>query len=94
MMRQRARFWLFGFGYDHDVYQVQPSEPPRFHDDWQVHFPHWFVAVLLAIAPARWSMLKRRETRRRDAGRCPTCGYDLRATPERCPECGTEAAAR
>jgi len=49
--------------------------------------PCWFVVLMAAILPARavWANLRRR---RRGVGCCPSCGYDLRATPDRCPECG------
>ena len=54
-----------------------------------VMFPHWLLLVAFAVpaTPAFFVELARR--RRRKSGCCASCGYDLRATPERCPECGT-----
>jgi hypothetical protein len=53
---------------------------------------HWKVVGLTAVLPvfAATRALRRRALRRRHQrnSRCPTCGYDLRASPERCPECG------
>jgi hypothetical protein len=53
--------------------------------------PHG-VLVLMTSAPlAMWGKRCVRARRMVKAGRCPQCGYDLRATPGRCPECGTPA---
>ena len=54
--------------------------------------PCWLPCLLAGVLPAlrgvpagrRWKQRRRR----RRLGRCPRCGYDLRATPGRCPECG------
>ena len=77
-VRQR---WL----YEYQV-TVNGAETIRYlavHDVWLV--------VITSVMPARWLLGVRRRRRLTHAGHCPTCGYDLRATPGRCPECGTPA---
>ena len=53
--------------------------------------PLWPLAVLAFMLVAVPVFRTARRSRHR-AGHCPTCGYDLRASPARCPECGTPAA--
>jgi hypothetical protein len=57
---------------------------------WFITAPSWFIVIVTGLLPI-WSILKWRRAKqesRRQAGLCPSCGYDLRASPECCPECG------
>jgi hypothetical protein len=57
-----------------------------------VGVPLWFLLGLAGAFPAVAGFRHRRHRRlseRSRRGLCLTCGYDLRASPDRCPECGS-----
>jgi hypothetical protein len=67
------------------------SSATLIHTARELIVPCWLLALLAAVLPA-WRaariLAEHRRRRRQRFGLCPSCGYDLRATPQRCPECG------
>jgi hypothetical protein len=62
-----------------------------------IHFvgiPLWFIAFFPAGIAARSVQWLRAGRRLIKSIHCKTCGYDLRATPDRCPECGVATGNR
>ena len=74
---------------------MHSSRTGPFHNLWIV-FPLWILPVgliVLGVVPLGYGPL--RVWRRRRAGRCVDCGYNLLGNRSgRCPECGARPAAR
>ena len=53
---------------------------------------YWLLTLATLPLPLLWGVFaiaaRRRKRIRMRSKSCPSCGYDLRATPDRCPECG------
>ena len=81
-----GRFSLLGFG-------VGATRSETFVAATSVVVPYWLLVVVVLALPLRrfWQSLKALvRARYYGPGKCPQCGYDLRATPNRCPECGLD----
>jgi hypothetical protein len=89
------RRMVAGFGWDaQEYYRRHDGYAPTYHAAsfvleyrvWAV--PYWPLLCAFALLPLLRLRAWHLRSRRSSAGLCPSCGYDLRATPGCCPECG------
>jgi hypothetical protein len=69
---------------------AKPSSVFRFNYT-SASVPHWFALLATATLPlllVAHRVAAFRRAKHAPEHPCATCGYDLRATPDRCPECG------
>jgi len=85
------RWIVAGINTERETQRLGPETFTLTHRAMWIAFPQ--LTFVAAILPVIWLLARyapgTREARRRIAGLCVTCGYDLRASPRRCPECGT-----
>jgi hypothetical protein len=76
-VRHNPLIYRLGFRFSHSMYDGSPSFPGFT----EARLPHWLFALLFAAPPTVFLI----RARRKPVNRCQSCGYDLRATPDRCP---------
>ena len=81
------------FGLDREIQRLTVIETRTKHlrskSDFQISL--WLLVAGATLLPITRLSLFALKARRQRRGCCPSCGYNLCASPERCPECGAAA---